>query len=132
MPLSVIQQGSVTVAAVGDSKLTYPVLGPFFQALRAVVEDGARQLVVDFSAVTFIDSPTIGCVIDLHRLAQDHGGALKLAGFQPRIETLFAMTGVLRILDVHATVEQAVEAFGQITEAPTPEDPTQGPDHRSV
>jgi anti-sigma B factor antagonist len=112
MPLSVTQKGSVTVATVGDSKLTYPVLEPFFEGLRTVVEDGARRLVVDFAAVAFIDSPTIGCIIDVHRLLQERGGAVKLAGLQPRIGTLFSMTGVLKMLDVHATAAEAVAAFG--------------------
>ena len=108
MSLLVTQRGSVTVATVGDSKLTYPVLEPFFAALRGVVQDGARQLVVDFTAVAFIDSPTIGCLIDVRRLVQECGGAVKLAGLQPRIGTLFSMTGVLKVLDVHATAADAV------------------------
>jgi len=115
MLLKLTQDGSVTVATVTDAKLTYPVLESFFETLRRVMEDGARRLVVDLTAVAFIDSPAIGCLIDVHRLAQQRGGAVKLAGLQPRVGTLFSMTGVLKVLDVHATAPEALAAFGQTT-----------------
>jgi anti-sigma B factor antagonist len=103
----------VTVATVDDDRLTYPLLEPFFAELRRLVEQGARRLVVDFTTVAFIDSPTIGCMVDVHRLLRESGGAVKLAGLQPRIETLFSLTGVLRVLEVHATPADAVAAFGE-------------------
>jgi anti-anti-sigma factor len=111
MQLSVTQSGDVTVARVDQAKLTYPVLGEFSAALRRIVDDGARKLVVDFAAVVYIDSPAIGCLMDLHRQLLAHGGTFKLAGLQPRVETLLSMTGILRVLEAHATAAGAVKAF---------------------
>jgi anti-anti-sigma factor len=111
MQLTVTTNGAVTVARVEESKLTYPVLGAFSDALRQLVDAGARQIVVDFAAVTFIDSPAIGCLMDLHRQLLAHGGSCKLAGLKPRVETLLSMTGILRVLDARATSAEAVMAF---------------------
>ena len=111
MQLSVARNGDVTVVRVDESKLTYPVLGAFSAALRQVVEDGALKLVVDFGRVVYIDSPAIGCLMDLHRQLAARGGSFKLAGLAPRVETLLAMTGLLRVLDARATAAEAVEAF---------------------
>jgi anti-sigma B factor antagonist len=111
MQLSVTRSGDVTVARVVEAKLTYPVLGAFSAALQRVVEEGARKLVVDFSGVVYIDSPAIGCLMELHRELSARGGSFKLSGMAPRVETLLAMTGVLRVLDARPTTQAAVDAF---------------------
>ena len=111
MQVSVTRIKDVTVARVDESKLTYPVLGAFSAALRGVVEDGARRLVVDFTGVSYIDSPAIGCLMELHALMTRHGGRFKLAGLQPRVGTLLAMTGVFRVLEAYDTAAEAVASF---------------------
>jgi anti-anti-sigma factor len=98
---------------VDEAKLTYPVLRPFFTEVRRRIDGGARRLVVDMAAVAFIDSPAIGCLMDLYRLLQDAGGTLKLAGLQPRVETMLSMTGVFKILEAHETAEDARADFGE-------------------
>ena len=111
MQLSVTRTGDVTVARVVEAKLTYPVLEAFSAALRQVVEEGVRKLVVDFSGVVYVDSPAIGCLMELHRDLSARGGSFKLSGMAPRVETLLAMTGVLRVLDARPTTQAAVDAF---------------------
>ena len=44
--LTLQQDGDVRIVRVKDAKLTYPVLSPFFAAVREIVEAGARRRVV--------------------------------------------------------------------------------------
>jgi len=111
MQLSIVQAGDVQIVRVTEPKLTYPVLSSFFADVRQVVEDGARQLVIDLQAVNYIDSASIGALMDVYRLVSERGGALKLSGLQPRVETMLSLVGVRRILDVHDDEAQAVAAF---------------------
>ena len=115
MQLSVTRTGDVTVARVVEAKLTYPALEAFSAALQQVVEEGVRKLVVDFSSVVYIDSPAIGCLMELHREVSARGGSFKLSGMVPRVKTLLSMTGVLRVLDARATAQEAVGAFAEGT-----------------
>ena len=105
------KDGELTVVRVEEAKLTYPLLASFFSEVRQVVEDGARKVVIDLEAVTYIDSAAIGCLVDIHRLLQGCGGQVKLSGLQPRIATMFSMTGVHKIVDVHGTAAGARAAF---------------------
>jgi len=41
--------------------------------------------------------------MDVHRLLQEKGGALRLSGLQPRVETMISMTGVHKIVPSTAT-----------------------------
>lgn len=99
MRLSVARSATVTIVRVDEPKLTYPVLAAFYEEVRRIVADGARRVLLDLRAVTCLDSPSIGCLMDLHRLLEAHGGALKLSPLQPRVETMLRMTGVHRILE---------------------------------
>ena len=112
MELSLEKSGDVRIVRVKEARLVYPVLSPFLVEVRQIVEDGARKLVVDLEAVTYIDSASIGCLMDIYRLLKDRDGAVKLSGLQPRVETMLFMTGVHRILDVHREAAEALAAFG--------------------
>jgi anti-sigma B factor antagonist len=108
MRLSVDQFDDVTIVRVGDAKLTYPVLWPFFTGVREVVEGGGSKVVIDMEAVTIVDSPAIGCLMEIHRLLEDRKGALKLSGLQPRVARMLSMAGLGSILGVHPRQAEAL------------------------
>ena len=56
-------------------------------------------MLIDLSTVTYVDSATIGCLMDLYRQTTAAGGALKLAGVQKRVETMLTMTGAHNFLE---------------------------------
>jgi anti-sigma B factor antagonist len=111
MQLAVQESGDVRIVRVGESRLTYPTLSAFFTEVRQLVDGGARKLLVDLSAVTYIDSAAIGCLMDIHRLLQDKGGVLRLSAPQPRVETMISMTGVHKIIGLHREEKDALAAF---------------------
>jgi anti-anti-sigma factor len=111
MELAVEESGDVRIVRVREAKLTYPVLSSFFAEVRQVIEGGARKLLIDLQAVSYIDSASIGCLMDIHRLLQEKDGAVKLAGLQPRVETMISMTGVHKIIEIHREEAAALAAF---------------------
>jgi anti-anti-sigma factor len=111
MQLAFEQKGDVTVVRVQEAKLTYPVLSSFFSEVRQRVEGGARQVLIDLSAVSYLDSASIGCLMDVHRLLQEKAGELRLSDLQPRVETMISMTGVHKIVPLHRDEEDALAAF---------------------
>ena len=113
MQLAVQESGDVRIVRVGESRLTYPTLSAFFTEVRQLVDGGARKLLIDLQSVSYIDSAAIGCLMDIHRLLQDKGGTLRLAGPQPRVETMISMTGVHKIIGLHRDEAAALAAFGE-------------------
>lgn len=55
---------------------------------------GPLSLVLDLSAVSYIDSASIGCIMDIRRLAKEKGGGLHILAPQARVETMLSMAGV--------------------------------------
>ena len=115
MQLAFDKKGDVTVVRVLEAKLTYPVLSSFFAEVRQRIEGGARLLVMDLAAVSYLDSASIGCLMDVHRLLQERGGTLRLSGLQPRVETMISMTGVHKIVPLHRDEQDALTAFAAAT-----------------
>jgi anti-anti-sigma factor len=76
------------------------------------VAGGARSILIDLRPVTYVDSATIGCLMDLYRQATTAGGVLKLAGVQKRVETMLTMTGAQNFLEIHADEPSAMKSFG--------------------
>jgi anti-sigma B factor antagonist len=112
MQLAFEEKGGVTVVRVQEPKLTYPVLASFFAAVRERVDSGARSVLIDLASVNYLDSASIGCLMDIHRLLQEKGGALRLSGLQPRVETMISMTGVHKIVPLHRDEADALAGFG--------------------
>lgn len=112
MQLAFEERGDVRIVRVLEAKLTYPVLSAFFAEVRQLVEGGARHLLIDLQAVGYIDSASIGCLMDIHRLLQEKNGQVRLSGLQPRVETMISMTGVHKIIDLHRDEQEALHAFG--------------------
>ena len=111
MELTVEHSADIAIVRIGEARLTYPVLAPFLTAVRQLVEQGGKKILVDLSAVTYLDSASIGCLMDVHRLLQEKGGGLRLSGLQPRVETMISMTGVHKIVPLHREEEDALAAF---------------------
>jgi anti-anti-sigma factor len=111
MQLAVEQRRDVRIVRVQEAKLTYPVLSSFFGEMRRI-DEGARKLVIDLEAVAFIDSPSIGCLLDIHRLLEDRDGVVKLAGLQPRVQTMLFISGLQRVLGIQPRTVDALALLG--------------------
>ncbi len=66
---------------------------------RLALASAAPAVVVDLSAVAFMDSSGVGFLIGLRRLCQEHDKTLSLANPTPAIKKLLAM---LRLTDYFA------------------------------
>ena len=87
-------------------------MSDFSGAVLGLISGGEKKLLIDLSKVTYVDSATIGCFMDLYRQASAAGSMLKLSGVQKRVETMLTMTGAQNFLELHADEASAVKSFG--------------------
>lgn len=112
MKVTTSHSDGVAVLEVSEARLTYPILSDFATAAAGLIASGEKRIVVDLSAVGYVDSATIGLLMDLYRQASGAGGVLKLAGVQKRVETMLTMTGAHNFLQVYADRASALASFG--------------------
>jgi len=106
------QTGGVAIVRVGETRLMYPILSDFSTAVTGLVAAGQKEILIDLTPVTYVDSATIGCLMDLYRQVHCAVGHLKLSGVQKRVETMLTMTGAQNFLEIHADEPSAVKSFG--------------------
>ena len=111
MNLSIEKNGDATIVRIQTARVIYPLLPTLVAKTKEAVEGGGRSLVLDLQAVSYIDSATIGCIMDIYRLAKDQGGALHLLAPQARVETMLSMAGVHKIVPIFREEDDAVRAF---------------------
>jgi anti-sigma B factor antagonist len=76
-------------------RLTGPlVLNSFFAFQALVREDQSAALVLDFTAVPYIDSAGIGALVGAYVNRQKDGRGLLLVGVAPRVRTALQVTKV--------------------------------------
>ena len=112
MNLTTDQTGGVSVVRVGEPRLMYPILADFSSHITTLVAGGKRNILIDLAPVTYVDSATIGCLMDLYRQVSSAGGHLKLSNVQKRVETMLTMTGAQNFIEIHADEPSAVRSFG--------------------
>ena len=65
-------------------------------ALRKVLLDHVQQktprVLIDMSAVTYVDSSGVGTLVELKRKLDRQRGAVVLVGVQPRVRSVFEIT----------------------------------------
>ena len=112
MNLTTEHNGRVSIVRVGEPRLMYPILSDFSSAITSLVSAGKNDILIDMTPVTYVDSATIGCLMDLYRQVHGAGGRLKLSGVQKRVETMLTMTGAQNFIEIHADEPSAVKSFG--------------------
>jgi anti-sigma B factor antagonist len=112
MNLTTDHAQGVAIVRVQESRLMYPLLSEFANIVTSLIGSGEHKVLVDLSTVTYVDSATIGCLMDLYRQATTAGGTLKLSGVQKRVETMLTMTGAQNFLEIHADEPSAMKSFG--------------------
>ncbi len=77
----------------------------------SLVDGGARQIILDFSALDYISSAGLRVVLVLAKRLKAEGGKLVLYGMQPHVREVFDISGFLAILNVQGGRAEALAQF---------------------
>lgn len=61
-------------------------------------DESIRCLILDFSALTFMDSSGIGVILGRYRLMRDRGGTVAVIHMNQHIARIFHMSGMDRVI----------------------------------
>ena len=82
----------------------------FKERMVELIESGKKQIVVDLSKATFIDSTTLGVLVGGVKRLRPAGGSLALVCTDENITKIFEITGLDRVFPIHSSREEALEA----------------------
>ena len=102
-------KGSVMVAELFgelDHHAAQTVRGDIDAAMETY---GVRDLVFDFTKVTFMDSAGIGVILGRYRKLTETGGRVAITGCSQAVRGILNMAGVFSVVDYFCTCSEATD-----------------------
>lgn len=95
------------------SRIPFPGPAPWFKSLfpqiHKVFDSGITLVAVDLRDVAYVNSASLGDLVDLSKEIETNGGKLVLVNLCPRVETIFEVTQLNRIFAILETIENGAK-----------------------
>ncbi|HTE19739.1 MAG TPA: STAS domain-containing protein [Armatimonadota bacterium] len=88
----------------------------FKQAVVNMVTEGSKNVIIDLSGVTFMDSSGFGTLLGATRRLRPSGGGLHLAAPNSTIQRMLRLTRLDSIMRIYDTIEEAARAVADGSE----------------
>ncbi|CAA7625909.1 STAS domain-containing protein [Magnetospirillum sp. UT-4] len=111
MELQIDRQGRIAVVTVAG-RLSSAVADAFDESLQRALDDGAAEVLVDMSHLTFIASTGLRALILAAKRLNPEGGRVHLFGMDEPVRDVFQVSGLMRVFPVYATRAEAEAALG--------------------
>lgn len=104
-----IHDGVTVVAPAGRIDTT--TSGRFEETVRRTVDEGVRNLVIDFSHVEYISSAGLRVLLVLAKRMRDLQGRLVLCSMPESVRQVFRLAGFMPLFTVETSQEAALATF---------------------
>ncbi len=108
MDIQVESRGDRRIVRIKD-KITFEHCPLLQSQLDRVLDESAREVVIDFKGVPFMDSSGIGEILRLYKLIRDRNGEIVLINPNQKLRNLFAMYRFERFMKIRDSVEAGQE-----------------------
>lgn len=96
-----------------DGEVDFYTAPTLDQVLQRDVDGTARHVVVDLSAVEFIDSAALAVLVSNAKRLKQEDASLVLVCAPGQLKRLIEVTGLLVVIPVYAALDEALAAAGQ-------------------
>lgn len=103
--------GDMLVVTAMEDRIDAAGAIQFKERMREAVANPAPRVVLDLSAVTFLDSSGLGAVVAVMKLLGP-SRKLELAGLTPTVEKVFRLTRMDTIFTIHPHVPRGLRNAG--------------------
>ncbi|RJQ45224.1 MAG: anti-sigma factor antagonist [Gaiellales bacterium] len=104
-----VTDGAAVITVAGELDLyTAPRLK---ENLVSIIDGGALRIVIDMSAVHFIDSSALGVLIGGVKRLKPSDGRLVLVSVDENVNWIFQITGLTSVFDIFATRAEALASL---------------------
>ena len=105
------QSGDVTILDM-DGKITIGEGSVALRtAVRRLVEEGKKKVLLNLAKVGYIDSSGIGELVSSYTAIDRDGGELKLLNLTQKLQDLLTITKLLTVFDVYESEADALGSF---------------------
>ncbi len=111
MQLNIVEQGEIVKIEVNEERMDAHNSGDLKEQMLGLFDEGKCNLVIDLSAVRFVDSSGLGALVSGFKNASARDGSLKLCSLQPQVRSMFELTRLHRVFEIFASMDEALDSF---------------------
>lgn len=79
--------------------------------INNLIDQGVFSLIISLESVRYIDSTGLGVLIGALKKVREHDGHIVLVCNNPHIRKIFSITGLVKIFEIFATIDEAAKAL---------------------
>jgi anti-sigma B factor antagonist len=110
MQLNISEHGEIVNIEVQEERMDAHNSGDLKEQMLQLFDEGKCNLIIDLSAVRFVDSSGLGALVSGFKNASAREGSLKLCCLQPQVRSMFELTRLHRVFEIFTSVEEALES----------------------
>lgn len=77
--------------------------------IQCMTDEGYKEVLIDFSGITFMDSAGLGSLVLLLKMVRSHNGTMYLCNVNEQIQMLFELTNMDRVFEIFGTQTDFIE-----------------------
>jgi anti-sigma B factor antagonist len=104
-----LSEGGCLVVSLKEKRLDAAIAASFREAMVARIDQGQRNIVLDMSQVSFMDSSGLGAVVYVLKHL-GHRGRLHICGVTPGVMAVLKLTRMDRVFKTFDTRQAAIAA----------------------
>ena len=112
MNIETVHQDSVVVARVLDQRLDLTTSREFKNQMLDLISGGADGIVLDLSAVDFLDSSGLTSIVSTLKALGPKGGMAIGAVSEP-VEKVFRLTRIHKVIPIFESIQEAAASLAQ-------------------
>jgi anti-sigma B factor antagonist len=101
----------VTVLDISGRIVLGDEIGQLRDAVRALIADGKKKIVLNLAEVDYIDSSGVGELVGCFTTVRNAGGELKLLNLSQKVHDVLHVTKLYTVFDIREDEFTAVKSF---------------------
>jgi len=81
------------------------------KSFDGIISRGEKKVIIDFSAVSYIDSSGLATLIEMFQRLKKIGGKLRFSNMEQKIKNVFEITKLHKLFEIFDTQEAALKDF---------------------
>ena len=102
---------NVLVVEISTELASKVNIDEFSNFLRAQIEKGNKNVVVDLSDIRYFNSSHVGMLVSGYTTTVSSGGDMKLASISDRVLKALEINRLNLVFDIYSSVDEAVDSY---------------------
>ena len=99
----------VAVMEIKGNLMGPPETNKLVDDVSALMNDGLKRIVMDFSGVDWMNSLGVGALMKCYKALKERKGNLYLVGLTEKVKSVFMISQLLSVFTVKDSVQEAVD-----------------------